>query len=235
MALFSFFQFTKPSSFSRLYKWSFWSLGDYRNIMQSCQEQTQSGWLVLEVKFMYRTFICYLNRSHISPSFCYFMHLGSKFLTGNSKQTLCSFLWMLNTVGLLVKEATAFAVASHLINLTIFFFYPLVVLSHFTAVQNNCFICTWRNNATVFLVLLVGIPSVPSELPSRQEAWASPGFLHFSAELWSTNWTRVCPGDDAVCYYIVSNRMYLIMIIFNYTATFLTTYVSMEQWCVLLH
>jgi hypothetical protein len=35
----------------------------------------------------------------------------------------------------------------------------------------------------MFLVLLVGIPPVPSERPSRQEAGVSPGFLHFSAEL----------------------------------------------------
>lgn len=110
----------------------------------------------------------------------------------------------------------------------------VVVLSHFTVVQNNCFICAWRNNAAVFLVLLVGIPSVPSELSCRQEAGASPSFLHFSAELWSPVWTRVCSGDDAVCYYIISNCMYLIMIILNYTVTFVTTYVSMEQWYVVL-
>jgi len=44
---------------------------------------------------------------------------------------------MLNTVGLLVKLATAFAVASHLIDLTLF-----LAFSGF--ISNSCFICTLK-------------------------------------------------------------------------------------------
>lgn len=36
---------------------------------------------------------------------------------------------------------------------------------------------------TMYHILLVGIPSIPYGLPSWQEVGASPGFLHFSAEL----------------------------------------------------
>jgi len=45
-----------------------------RNIMQSCQEQTQSGWLVLEVKFMYRTFIHMLLKLKSYFTFLLLLH-----------------------------------------------------------------------------------------------------------------------------------------------------------------
>jgi len=124
------FIFFLPVYSAQLFPFEIWVT---RNIMQSYQKQTQSVWLVFEVKFMYRTFIHMLLKLKSYFTFLLLLHAPRFyiFLLGILSRPLCSFHWMLNTVGLLVKLATEFAVASHLIDLTLFlanfkFFVPCI-------------------------------------------------------------------------------------------------------------